>query len=315
MSVAPPDPKGPPLNALRAFEAAARLGGFSAAAQALSVSPGAIAAHIKVLERYVGAPLFERHAKGVQLSALGQDVLPPLQTAFDALTDAVRQMRAHAQYSSVHIATLPAIAQLWLAPRMAGLRTLLPHIALSITAMEHPPERKRSPYDLHLFFSEQRLGTVLSDDEVFPVCAPALSARLQEPADLAQLPCLVDSVWSEDWAQWLALALPKQHPLPKLRGPVFSLYSLAVHEAIAGAGVLPAHACLIQPWLDSGALVAPFSQRLKRASPLRVWSAHGGHTNKGVAQVVQALSQGDMVQPTQTLMAATEPTRLRNSNF
>jgi LysR family glycine cleavage system transcriptional activator len=85
MRVAPTRPKGPPLNALRAFEAAARLGGFAKAAEELSVTPAAVAQQIKSLESWSGAPLFERRSQSVQLTDLGREMFAELKIAFDRL--------------------------------------------------------------------------------------------------------------------------------------------------------------------------------------------------------------------------------------
>ena len=97
MSVSPPSIRFPSLTALRSFEAAARLGGFALAAEELRVTPGAVAAQIKALEEDIGAPLFERNARGVRLTALGQRVLPEFVAAFDALGQAVRELRSAAR--------------------------------------------------------------------------------------------------------------------------------------------------------------------------------------------------------------------------
>ncbi|CAM5336054.1 hypothetical protein FALB51S_01199 [Frigidibacter albus] len=120
MSVAPRSPKGPPVTALRAFEAAARLGGFAAAAEELCVTAGAISAHVKALEDDLGAPLFDRQTRGVKLTPLGARVLPDLSAAFDRLGMSVQMLRAEAGPRQVHIATLPAIAQPVAEPAAAG---------------------------------------------------------------------------------------------------------------------------------------------------------------------------------------------------
>src|SRR5689334_22178144 len=146
MPVAPPRPKSLPLNALRAFEASARLGSFVLAAQELGVTSGAVAAHVKALEAELGAPLFERKARAVILTTLARRVLPDFVAAFDALSDATQTLRSEAAPQRVHIAALPAIAQLWLSPRLPALRTAAPDIAVSITAMEAPPNLKRVPF-------------------------------------------------------------------------------------------------------------------------------------------------------------------------
>ncbi|HBD91331.1 MAG: LysR family transcriptional regulator [Rhodobacteraceae bacterium GWE1_64_9] len=288
MPVAPPRPKDLPMTALRAFEAAARLGGFAAAATELGVTPGAVTAHVKALEDRLGAALFERTAKGVRLTALGARVLPDFTAAFDALGLAVHHLRAEAAPQVVHIATLPAIAQLWLSPRLPGLRAQMPEVAISITAMEAPPNLKRAPYDLSLFYGDH--GQQVARDHIFPVCAPALAARITTAEDLHHLPCLIDSAWSRDWASWAAVALPGQDFTP--RGPVFSLYALAVEEAANGAGVLMAHGALVAGHLARGTLMAPLPQRVALPQALRLWSARPLRPGQPAERVARALQAG-----------------------
>jgi LysR family glycine cleavage system transcriptional activator len=268
MPVAPPRPKDLPLTALRAFEAAARLNGFAAAAQELGVTPGAVTAHIKQLEQTLGAPLFTRTPRGVRLTALGQQTLPAFTAAFDALGTAINDLRAAAAPRTVHIATLPAIAQLWLSPRLPALRAAAPDITVSITALEQPPNLKRSPYDLSLFFSEDPQGRI-APDMIFPVCAPAVAARLSSPQDIARFPCLSDATWSDDWQNW-AQTLPARPTIAQ--GPSFSLYALAVEECVNGAGLLIGHDTLVAAHLADGRLIAPFPQRLNLKRGLRLWS-------------------------------------------
>ncbi len=286
MPVAPPPPRSLPLTALRTFEAAARLGGFTTAAAELGVTPGAVTAQIKALEAELGAPLFERHARGVRLTALGRDAAPGLTAAFDALAQAAGVLRAGAAPQVVHIATLPAIAQLYLSPRLPGLRAAAPEIAVSVTALEAPPNLKRAPYDLNLFIGGE--GRLVAADTIFPVCAPALAARLRAPADLASVPCLSDATWAGDWQAWLDHAAPGQGIEP--RGPVLSLYALAVEEAANGAGVLIGHGPLVAGHLASGRLVAPFALRVPMAEGLRLWSARPLPRGAAAARVADFLS-------------------------
>ncbi|MES2665906.1 MAG: LysR family transcriptional regulator [Pseudomonadota bacterium] len=285
MAVAPPRPKDLALNALRAFEAAARLGGFAAAAVELGVSPGAITSHIKALEAALGAPLFVRTPRGVVPTPLGARAASGFTDAFDGLAQAVQALRADAAPQVVHIATLPAIAQLWLSPRLPGLRVVAPEISVSITALEAPPNLKRAPYDLCLFYADKG-GASLCDDVIFPVCTPGVAAALRHPADLATVPCLGDSAWGEDWAIWSAVAMPGGLPV---RGPVYSLYALAVEEALNGAGVAIGHEALVARHLTSGALVAPFDLAVTLPRALRLWSARPARPRGAVDRVVQFL--------------------------
>ncbi|MBY6140810.1 LysR family transcriptional regulator [Leisingera daeponensis] len=288
MAVSPPPARSLPLTALRAFEAAARLGGFSAAAQELGVTPGAVSAQIKALEEALQAPLFDRRPKQVTLTALGARVLPGFTEAFDQLNAATRRLRAEAQPSTVHIATLPAIAQFWLSPRLPGLRAAMPEMAVSVTATEAPPNLKRTPYDLCLFYGGG-LGTAIEQDVIFPVCAPAMARQLRTPADLQYVPCLSDAVWAQDWEHWLQAACPGE--TLHLRGPEFSLYSLAVEEAVNGAGVLIGHQALVAPLLGSGKLVAPFAERASLPRDLRLWSLRPSGPRSPAARVARWLAE------------------------
>lgn len=226
MPVHPPRPSGPPLNALRAFEAAARLGGFSRAAEELCVTPGAVAQQVKALEDWAGVALFDRQRQGVVLNDMGRQVLPLATRAFDHLAATVQELRAVASPNRLHIAALPAVAQLWLSPRLPGLRRVLPDLEISVTAMEQPPNLDRDPFDMTLFFGDPAAGEAVARDEIVPVCAPALADGIASVADLGRQHCLSDSTWARDWEDWLRHVAGAE--APSVRGPVFSLYALAV---------------------------------------------------------------------------------------
>lgn len=286
MVVSPPRPKDLPLTALRAFEAAARLGGFAAASQELGVTPGAITAHIKSLELELGAALFERTFRGVQLNALGVRILPGFVEAFDQLGHAVQALRGEAAPSTVHIAALPSLAQLWLSPRLPSLRAAAPDISISITAMEAPPNLKRAPYDLSLFYTTD-CKDALSREMIFPVCSPALAAKLRSPSDLSHVPCLSDATWVDDWAIWATAANTSFTP----RGPVFSLYTLAVEETVNSAGVLMGRQALVASHLARGELIEPFDIKVELNSSLRLWSQRPFKSRSAAARVMRWLEE------------------------
>ena len=260
MTVQPPRPKGPPLNALRAFEAAARLSSFSRAADELCVTPGAVAQHIRALEGWAGAPLFRRRPRSVTLNPLGRAVAPVLGQALDQMAEAVHLMRRMAAPADIRIATLPSIAQLWLSPRLPAIRATNPQLTISVTALEQPPNLAREPFDLAIFFGlppEPGIATVaLAEDALEPVCAPTIAKRLAQPSDLAGHTLLHDAAWRDDWAIWLGQR--RTGGLDTAAGPVFSLYALAVEEAVHGAGVLIGHLPLVARHLADGRLVMPF---------------------------------------------------------
>ncbi|SLN20192.1 Glycine cleavage system transcriptional activator [Falsiruegeria litorea R37] len=290
MPVAPPRPKGPHLNALRAFESAARLGSFTAAADELGVTPGAVAQHIKSLEAWTNSDLFERRSRGVELTPLGATLLPQFTAAFDALGQAVQSLRAQSAPNSIRIATLPSLAQLWLSERLGRLRELAPDISVSVVALETPPNLTREPFDVALFFKSgpfEHFEKPLFQDRIFPVCAPSLARRLNSVSDLDGETLIHDSTWTGDWSEWL-----KQVPevdRSGQRGPTHSLFSVALEEAKHGAGILMAHEALVQAALISGELVAPFPQRVQLDQHLVLSIAHGFERTRSCSLLLQAL--------------------------
>lgn len=290
MSVAPNRPKGPPLNAMRAFEAAARTQSFVAAAEELGVTAGAVSQHVKALEGWVGKPLFRRGAQGVELTELGRSLLPEFVAAFDALGAATQSLRLQRPGVEIHIATLPSIAQLWLPARLGRLRREVPDIRISVTAMETPPNLARELFDLSLFFKPVKSGAneiEIAVDEIFPVCAPALADRLDAPEALDTVPLLHDQSWQTDWAIWSeATGARLKDPAA---GPRYSLYSLALEEAKAGAGVLMGHSSLIGQALNSGSLVQPFDARCTTGRSLVLSLPAAGRRSPELERIVDAL--------------------------
>lgn len=267
MSVSPPRPPSPPLTALRAFEAAARLRSFSAAADELSVTAGAISQQIKTMEDWAGTKLFVRRAQGVVLSEAGHELAPAFTRAFDALSDAIALMRARAPTPELNIATLPSIAQLWLQPRLPALRKLLPQTSISVFALETPPDLGRGMFDCSLFFEvPNQQGITLADDLLVPVCTQELARSLKEPSDLLDHTLLIDETWSKDWPDWLStlgISIPAGARVSR-----YSLYSLALADALSGQGILMGHAPLVQSALNDGRLVCPFTQTCPRSEKL-----------------------------------------------
>jgi LysR family glycine cleavage system transcriptional activator len=287
----PPRPKSPPLNALRAFEAAARLGGFKAAALELAVTPGAVAQHVKSLESWAGAALFERMSQGVRLTALGAAVAEDFSAAFDRLGAAMIRLRADAGPGQIRIAVLPSIAQLWLSRHLPAVRAIAGDTGISITALDYPPNLMREPYDLSIFFDQDGIPGYRTDvcqDRIFPVCAPAVAARLKTPADLSGEVFLHDSRWQLHWQHWLSIALPEARI--DSSGPTFSLYSLALQEAQNGAGVLIGHQPLVESSLEDGSLVAPFTEVVELPSRLVIATSYTPRPDSLLAKIVCMLA-------------------------
>jgi LysR family glycine cleavage system transcriptional activator len=270
----PPKIRMPPYTALRAFETAARHESFVRAAEELSVTPGAVAQQVKLLEDWLGSPLFERHSHGVALTAHGRRSLPQLTAAIDALGAAVQALHAEARPRALQIAALPAVAQLWLSPRLPRLKREFPDLQVSVTALEEPPNFKRDLFDLGLFYSDKAArdcdAIVLARDRLVPVCAPGLrdEAPLADLADLRRHTLLHDTAWESDWARWLDAA--GMAGLDPEAGPAYSLYSIALQSAIDGNGVLIGREILVNATLEDGRLVTPFDVRVEIAETLNL---------------------------------------------
>jgi len=280
------------LNALRAFEAAARLGGFTPAADELCVTPGAISQHIKSLEEWAGAPLFQRRSQGVSLTELGENIVADFTTAFDAMGNAVRALRTQATQSTINIAALPSIAQLWLSPRLPAIRNALTDHKISVTALETPPNLNREMFDISLFLNKptgHSTERIIKADAIYPVCAPEIAKRIKKPTDLLQETWLYDALWADDWKLWLGQT--GQREITPQSGPSFSLYSIAIEEAKNGAGVLIGHEVLIEPLLKSGALVAPFWQKALTGKSLMLQLAPGITASSPLQKVASMLSK------------------------
>jgi LysR family transcriptional regulator, glycine cleavage system transcriptional activator len=306
MAVQAPRPRMPSLNALRAFESAARLGHFGRAADELGVTPSAVAQQVRQLEDWLGCPLFHRFAHGVSLTDEARQALPRLAEGFDRLAEAVQQLRVSHDQKELSICALPSIAQFWLSPRLPRLRKAFPKLQVSLSAEEQPPNFRRDLYDLGLFYvlrpNEDSIAIPLVDDALLPVCSPQLVG--DDPShfsldDLRKQPLLHDAVWRSDWMRWLRFV--GVHGIDPLRGPAFSLYSLAVEAAIAGDGVLMGRRRLVEKLLASGTLIAPFQIEMPLNDRLTILLPKGKPTHRLQSEVVEWL-RGDCAE-SETSMA------------
>ena len=273
MAVTTTRPKSPSLNALKAFEAAARHQSFVKAAQELNVTAGAIAQQVKQLEDWIGCPLFQRSAQGVKPTPESQLALPMLSAAFDQLSDAVTRLRHVSKPTEIAIAALPSVALLWLSPRLSRLSAAFPDYYFSVAALEQPPNFRREAFDLAFFYANhnaegiRRIG--LGQDELFPVCAPSLlQAQNAQGKDWTSLRLLHDTAWRDYWALWASAA--GITGLNTSTGAEFSLYSMALQAAIDGAGVLMGRSSLIHQALKAGQLVALSDIRIPAPNELSV---------------------------------------------
>ncbi|MBB2687555.1 LysR substrate-binding domain-containing protein [Rhizobium sophoriradicis] len=159
-------------------------------------------------------------------------------------------------------------------------------VALLASAVPH---HQRTPFDLCLFYAEPGPYKItLWDEQLLPVCIPALAETLADPADLATVNCISDVVW-QDWRIWADSAMPDSPVIPT--GSGFSLYAVAVQEALSGAGVLMGRQSLVQPHLNSGALVAPFDRPVPLGLSITAWMLPESRNDRAVTAVANGLRQ------------------------
>ncbi len=257
----------PPLNALRAFEAAARHLSFTKAAQELNVTQAAISHQVKALEERLGVVLFRRLNRAMLLTDAGQSFLPPLREAFDQIANATERLYAHDARRTLTITTLPSIAAKWLVPRLGRFREAHPDIDVRIDASLHLTDFARENVDAALRYGRGKWHGMRSDrlmtEDFFPVCNPALlegEHPLREPSDILHHTLLHDDSRT-DWTMWfLAAGIEGGEPT---RGPAFTDSSLVLQAAADGQGVALGRSALAAADLAAGRLVRPFDISLE----------------------------------------------------
>ena len=258
----------PPLNALRAFESAARHLNFSRAAEELSVTPGAVSQQIQNLEDYVGAPLFKRTPRGLLLTDSAQMALPALREAFDRLAEAAALLTAAVDGRRLTLTAPPSFAAKWLVPRLGRFEAAHPQVDVWLSADLDLVDFAASDVDLALRYGAGPYSGLeairLINETVIPVMSPALMAThpISTPADLTGQILLHDGSPDADdscpdWQMWLAARGVKEFDAG--RGPRFNQSSLVIEAAVSGRGVALAKRTLAQDDLDAGRLVAPMA--------------------------------------------------------
>jgi LysR family transcriptional regulator, glycine cleavage system transcriptional activator len=243
----------PSLNALAAFEAAARHLSLTRAAAELSVTPGAVSKQVKSLEDQIGRPLFLRLHRTLELTPEGQAVYQSLKDAFERVSATIRQVGQSGSPRSVSIGTTMAFAQLWLMPRLGDFWTSHQDIVLDHIISDRPHEANRAGVDLRVRYGDgnfsDETATLLFGDRVAAVASPSFLARhkVRSVQDISALPLLsvegVDWTWTT-WADFLKAA---GAPHRKLNIRRFNSYVIALQAAQAGQGVALGWMSLVKP--------------------------------------------------------------------
>lgn len=263
----------PSLDLLRGFEAAARHLSFTKAAQELHVTQSAVSRQIKTIEEQLGVTLFRRLNRALLLTEEGQTLARAVGAALAGIEQAVARFSTLAEDRPITVTTSVSFAALWLVPRLARLRTAHPDIDVRLAASNELADLQRDHIDVAIRFCEPKAapsGAVpLIGEDVFPVVSPRLARDhahpLRTPADLQHHVLLhyedarAPSPWLT-WQEWLlALKVPGLEPAGKL---LFSHYDQLVRAAIEGEGVGLGRTPLVEPYLRSGELIAPFQGRV-----------------------------------------------------
>jgi LysR family glycine cleavage system transcriptional activator len=274
----------PPLNALRAFESAARHLSFKKAAAELSVTPTAVSHQIKLLEEFLDLALFRRLTRALELTPEGEAMLPKVRDGFACLATAIEEVRRHESVGIVTVCAPPSFAARWLIPRLGNFARAHPDIELRLSSSVLTIDSRENgaapygkalstshgSYDLTIRFGRGDYPDCTVERLFSPayvaVCSPSLldgEHPLREPADLRWHTLINDATVPElddrpGWTQWLELAgVAKLAGLT--RGPLFHDAALAIEAAIAGQGVVLAGRPMVSADIAAGRLAMPFA--------------------------------------------------------
>ena len=263
----------PPLDCLIAFEAAARLLSFTAAARELNLTQAAISQQIRNLEHRLGAALFLRRHRAVQLTSAGRQFQHTVAMALAHLADATTEVRGIASAPHLTVAADQSVAALWLMPRIARFRRLFPDLALRLIASDAEAECLVEDVQVAVIhgnghwpgFASERLFP----EEVFPVCSPgyfAANPGIRTPAGLARavLLDLEDEHWN--WLTWRIWLTELGVGLAAARRPLrINSYPLIIEAARSGHGVALGWRHLVDDDLRRGILVQPVPESVSTA--------------------------------------------------
>ncbi len=259
----------PPLNAVRAFDAAARLGSYVEASRALHVTQPAIGRHVKLLEDWLGVQLFERTSRGVNLTPAGEKYHSKIAAALQLVIEAGREVQPRAAERWLRIMVVPGFAKRWLTPRLEALRHVRPGLKFAIepnstfTEVDARTSDLGIAYGLDGQYGESRVSLICP--RVFPICSPAYLASIEairEPADLArhELIHFDDGEWWNLWFAANGLDIQLTSDLIYVNND----HALSVAES--GAGIALANEVLVREELKAGTLVRVLEDQVKLES-------------------------------------------------
>jgi LysR family glycine cleavage system transcriptional activator len=257
----------PPLNALRAFEAAARHLSITVAADELHVTPGAVSRQIRMLEEVLGIQLLHRGHRQITLTRPGEDYYRAVTRAMDALREATLRLTKRARRKQLKVRAYTTFAMRWLIPRLSSFHVANPGIEVLLTASLEPVDFRKEDIDGAIRLGDGKWSGVnayrLVSNVLLPVCSPALLAasatKVKKPADLQHQTLLHSIARADDWRYWLeAAGVDKQ--VDARGGMTYQSSAMAYAAAAEGQGFAIAQRFLVEADLQAGKLVAPFRQ-------------------------------------------------------
>ncbi len=275
-------PRLPPLNWLRAFEASARALSFTAAAQELHMTQSAVSQQIKSLENALGRTLFYRRVRGLELTDEGRGYLPTVQAAFATLEEGTALLVGRNDPDVLELHANLSFAIFWLSPRLGRFMDEFPWVQLNVATSIWPQERPSGSAAVEIVFGqgkwESRVGQRLTHDALFPVCAPALGARIHSTADLLRERLLDLPGTLQSWDAWLVASTAGELPGKPLVHRA-STWAVSLEWAMQGLGVALAHETVANHLIGTGRLVRPLDFSLPMKEAYYLIAPEGSHTN------------------------------------
>jgi DNA-binding transcriptional LysR family regulator len=255
----------PPLAALQAFETIARRRSFALAAEELHLTPSAVSHQVAKLEGLLNVRLFERSARGVELTPAGQQYLQRVASALGAINAATEDLR-HGVQDTLYVHSSPSFASLWLMPRIARFTEQHPQISLVLSASHVHSDFQLGQMDIDIRYGLP-LWPNLEVEPIFteriqPLASPEFIRQhaLHSPADLLRVPLIQSSVNVAQWPDWFARFCPEQRP--ERMGLRFDRAMMSLDAAVQKLGVALESASIGQSLIASGKLQAVFEDTL-----------------------------------------------------
>ncbi|WP_199609324.1 transcriptional regulator GcvA [Flocculibacter collagenilyticus] len=256
----------PPLNALKAFEVAARQLSFTKAAEELYVTQAAVSHQIKALEEHLGLKLFMRKNRSLLLTEEGQSYFLDIKDIFGQLHDATEKLLARGAKGAITVSLPPSFAIQWLVPRLNLFSEIHPEIDVRIKAVDLEEGSLTDDVDVAIYYGKGKWANIHADklhtEYLIPVCSPLIlnGPKPLKSADDLKNHVLLHDGSRKDWKEWM-----KQQDIKGInvnQGPIFSHSSMVLQAAAHGQGVALGHSVLAKPELDAGRLVIPFNNVL-----------------------------------------------------